>query len=101
MGGMFRVLYYVPDPASRARHPIAALVQVEGRIDVILRQHVPDDNFFGGSGRERFVHRIQQRLAKGVSNFNRIDGLGPYCELSDPMPMQEAGLDFVRSLVEQ
>ena len=95
----FRILHYIPDPASSARFPVGALTLSVSGVEVFLRPHVPSDSCLGGTGRARFFQRLQQRLIK-ARDFGAIPGLGPYCELSAPVELQpDGGTDFVRQMV--
>jgi hypothetical protein len=95
----FRILHYTPDPASGARYPVAALAVSDSGVEVHLAPHVPGDACLGGPGRERFFHVLQQRLMK-AKDFSRIPGLGPYCELSDPVSLQDdTDANFVSRMV--
>lgn len=78
---------------------MAVLARFDTGVQVFLAPHVPRDECLGGPGRARFVTLIQQRLLK-VRDIDRIVGLGPYCEISAPIPLQEdADAAFVEKMV--
>jgi hypothetical protein len=83
----FRLVYYAPDPRSVVRFTIAVIAQLKTGVKVFLAPHVPGDEYLGGAGRARVFERLQQLVMK-ARDFDRIPGLGPYCEISAPIDPQ-------------
>jgi hypothetical protein len=81
MSARYRLVHYVADPAVDGRVPIAALVDVQGRIAVVRVPHIPGPKCLGGQERSAVVQMILEDLADAETFAELPPSVGPHAVL--------------------
>lgn len=75
------------------RWPVAALVQVDGRLNIVRSPRTPDAECLGGGASVALMHLILGRL-HGITEFGQLPlSLGPHVTLDIPRAIPDGVLD--------
>jgi hypothetical protein len=98
MTARFRIVHFSPDPFLGTRIPIAALLDVGGRVEVHSVPHIPGPECLGGSAAAAAVRMILEDL-DDVEEFDRLPmSAGPHAVLDEPSDVPRGVNDAQRWL---
>jgi len=81
MNARYRMVHYVPDPFVGARVPLAALVMVDGAVEVVKVPNIPGPSCLGSRSRAAVASMILEDLTM-VTGFDRLPpSIGPHALL--------------------
>ncbi len=81
MNARYRMVHYVPDPFVGARVPLAALVMVDGAVEVVKVPNIPGPACLGSRSRAAVASMILDDLTM-VTGFDRLPpSIGPHALL--------------------
>lgn len=84
MTARFRLVQYMPDPFSRTKITIGALVEVDGRVELVRARTLPDPEYMGGRTAWATMQRVLDLLETPAGFDIHTGEISPLAGFTEP-----------------